>query len=314
MFCKRQSLALLLVVLSFILGISKVDVLTENNYISLRRLKGSGQAVVRPWLQVGAQRVTPNVGAYTGSITVDEAMSSGASFALVYHSETRKYYEAEAGGVQSGVNRIINTEVKAILSQGITPVICVGEDMGERAEGLTINLVKGQVEAALEGLAAEEAAKVVIAYEPIWAIGGSGSGVAATPEVAQEVHAAIRATIREKFGDDVAKQVRVLYGGSVKPENIQSFLAQPDIDGALIGGASAKVKSFTEMVKIAQEYGPKDGRIPVVMGNWKTYATDEISLFVKTLSELVNPRLAEVGIAPQATRINFMANLVFILE
>lgn len=177
-------------------------------------------------------------GAYTGEISPPMLKDAGCSYAIVGHSERRTYF----GETDETVNR----KVKALLQEGLGAIVCVGERLEEREAGKTLAVVKRQVEGALRGLKAEDLSSVVIAYEPVWAI---GTGRTATPEQAQEVHSQIRGMVGEAFGRDVAQALRIIYGGSVKPENIDALMAAPDIDGALVGGASLKVESFSRIVR-----------------------------------------------------------------
>ncbi len=157
---------------------------------------------------------------------------------IVGHSERRTHFGES--------DEAVNKKVKALLKVGLRPIICVGERLEQREAGQTFSVVKGQVEGALEGLGAQEVSEVVIAYEPVWAI---GTGRTATPQQASEVHAYIRGLLKEAFGEEVAEGVRILYGGSVKPDNIDDLMAEADIDGALVGGASLKVDSFSRIVR-----------------------------------------------------------------
>ncbi len=177
-------------------------------------------------------------GAYTGEVSPPMLKDAGCSYAIVGHSERRTYF----GETDETVNR----KVKALLQEGLGAIVCVGERLEEREAGKTLAVVKRQVEGALRGLKAEDLSSVVIAYEPVWAI---GTGRTATPEQAEEVHSQIRGMVGEAFGRDVAQALRIIYGGSVKPENIDALMAAPDIDGALVGGASLKVESFSRIVR-----------------------------------------------------------------
>ncbi|MEE0705753.1 MAG: triose-phosphate isomerase, partial [Adlercreutzia sp.] len=146
-------------------------------------------------------------------------------------------------------NEDVNLKVRALIEAGIAPIICVGESLSVRDEGVYLDFVTAQVRAAYAGVEAADAVNTVVAYEPVWAI---GTGRTATPEQAEEVCAAIRATLADLFGSDVAEQVRVLYGGSMNEGNAELLLAEPDIDGGLIGGAALKASSFLEIVKAAK--------------------------------------------------------------
>jgi triosephosphate isomerase len=191
---------------------------------------------------LAAQNLHPEPkGAFTGEVSAPMLAAIGCTHVILGHSERRTYF----GETDEGVFR----KLRAALDGGLTPIVCLGESLGERKAERTLEKVAFQVRAALAGLDRALAPKVVLAYEPIWAI---GTGLTATPEQAQEVHAAIRATLGELFGADVAAQIRVQYGGSVKPANAADLLAQPDIDGALVGGASLKADSFAAIVEAAK--------------------------------------------------------------
>lgn len=177
-------------------------------------------------------------GAYTGEISVDMVKSIGANGAIVAHSERRTYH----GETDSHANR----KVKALLDKGLTPIYCNGETLEQRKAGKHLEVVKNQTEVALFSLSADEIKKVVIAYEPVWAI---GTGETATPEQAQEIHAYIRSLIADKYGNDVANEISILYGGSVKPNNAKEIFSQPDIDGGLIGGAALNIEDFSKIIE-----------------------------------------------------------------
>lgn len=187
---------------------------------------------------VGAQNVHwEESGAYTGEISVPMLKEIGCKWCIVGHSERR--------GMFGETNEDVNRKIKALLAANINPIVCVGESLAIRDEGTTLDFVCAQVKAAFAGIEPSEAKDCVIAYEPIWAI---GTGRTATPEQAEEVCAAIRATIAELFGADVADAMRVLYGGSMNPGNVNLLVAQPDIDGGLIGGAALKAESFVQLI------------------------------------------------------------------
>ncbi len=177
-------------------------------------------------------------GAYTGEISIPMLANAGCSYCLVGHSERREYF-AES-------NQAVNAKVSALVAAQLTAVVCVGESLAVREAGQTIEFVCAQVRAALAGLDVADMQYVVLAYEPIWAI---GSGRSATPEQAEEVCAAVRATVEELFGSACADDLRILYGGSVKPENAALFVGQPNIDGGLVGGACLDAVSFKQLVE-----------------------------------------------------------------
>ncbi len=179
----------------------------------------------------------PN-GAFTGELSVEMYQSIGIDGSIIAHSERRQYH----GESDSHANR----KVKALLDAGLIPIYCNGETLEQRKSGQHFEVVKNQTEVALFTLSAEEIKKVVIAYEPVWAI---GTGETATPEQAQEIHAHIRKLIAGKYGQEVADEVSILYGGSVKPDNAKEIFSQPDIDGGLIGGAALKIEDFAKIIE-----------------------------------------------------------------
>ncbi|NAW51921.1 triose-phosphate isomerase [Elizabethkingia argentiflava] len=177
-------------------------------------------------------------GAFTGEISVDMLSSIRATGTLIGHSERRQYHgETDAN---------CNKKVKLALDKGLIPIYCNGETLEQRKSGQHFNVIKDQTEVALFSLTPDEIKKVVIAYEPVWAI---GTGETASPEQAQEIHAYIRGLIAEKYGQEVADEVSILYGGSVKPDNAKEIFSKPDVDGGLIGGASLKIDDFTAIIK-----------------------------------------------------------------
>ncbi len=177
-------------------------------------------------------------GAFTGEIAAPMLKELGVSYVILGHSERRQLF----GETDAGVNR----KTAAVLKAGMLPIVCVGETLDEREGGKTLSVVETQVKGCLAGFGAAEGAKFVIAYEPVWAI---GTGKTATSRQAQEVHAHIRGLLAGLWGAEAAQQVRIQYGGSVKADNAAELLSQPDIDGALVGGASLKAADFAAIVK-----------------------------------------------------------------
>jgi len=177
-------------------------------------------------------------GAFTGEISPMMLTDLGVKYAILGHSE-RRYILGES-------NELVNRKVLAALKGGLRPILCVGETLGQRKLNLTFMVVDDQLRDALNHVSKEDATKIVVAYEPVWAI---GTGENATPEQAQEVHAHIRARLAYRFGPDAASEIRIQYGGSVKPENARELLDQPDVDGALVGGASLVADSFAKIIK-----------------------------------------------------------------
>jgi len=177
-------------------------------------------------------------GAFTGEISAPMLLSLGVTHAIIGHSERRQYF--------GETDDTVNLRLKAALEAGLTPICCVGEVLEEREAGLTDDVLRRQCVRAFHAISAKKAAKLVVAYEPVWAI---GTGKTATPELAAEAHAVIRKEATEIFGEGFAARLRILYGGSVKPENASALMAQEEIDGALVGGASLDPKSFAAIVK-----------------------------------------------------------------
>ena len=202
-------------------------------------LQAVGKALEDSNLQLAAQHCHfEAAGAFTGEVAAPMLKELGCSWVILGHSERRQYF----GETDEGVNK----RVGAVLKAGMLPIICVGETLAEREGGKTLEVVSRQVKGCLHGFTATEGAKFVLAYEPVWAI---GTGKTATSAQAQAVHAHLRGLLEELWGAGPAEQVRIQYGGSVKADNAAELLSQPDIDGALVGGASLKVADFAAIVK-----------------------------------------------------------------
>jgi triosephosphate isomerase (TIM) len=185
-------------------------------------------------LKYGGQDLSPHdSGAYTGDVSGAQLAKLGCSFVAVGHSERREHHGEDDATVAA--------KVQAALRHGLVPILCVGEGLDVRREGRHVEHTLSQLDGALEGLSGEQVAGVVVAYEPVWAI---GTGEVATPQDAQEVCAAVRARVAERFGEDVGGALRVLYGGSVKKDNVAAIMAESDVDGALVGGASLDPEGF----------------------------------------------------------------------
>jgi triosephosphate isomerase len=176
-------------------------------------------------------------GAYTGEISAEMLLDLGCKYVIIGHSERRQCF----GETDEGVNR----KVKQALKKGLLPIMCVGETLAEREAGRLNEIINRQVTGGLKDVAADDMKKIVIAYEPVWAI---GTGKTATPEQAQEVHALIRQKVKTLYSAEIAEGLRIQYGGSVTPDNVSALMAKPDIDGALVGGASLKPESFAALV------------------------------------------------------------------
>jgi len=179
-------------------------------------------------------------GAFTGEISGKMLKDAGCSFVIIGHSERRQFF--------GETNETVNKKIKAALACGLTPIVCCGEMLAEREAGKTFQVLDDHIKNGLSGLSEEEVFKIVIAYEPVWAI---GTGKTATPAQAQEAHKYIRDLLAKLYNKDASEAVRLQYGGSVKPDNIVELMKQPDVDGALVGGASLQVGSFSEIVKKA---------------------------------------------------------------
>lgn len=194
-------------------------------------------------ISLGAQNVySEDNGSYTGEVSTQMLNEVGCEYVILGHSERRKYF--------GETDKTVNAKAQKAVADGLKPVICVGESLKQRKADEHERVVRKQVEAAILEIGAEDAAQLVIAYEPIWAI---GTGESATPEQAQEMHAMIRTVLEDLYSQDEADQIQVLYGGSMKPHNAEELLSQPDVDGGLIGGASLKADSFTAIIEIADQ-------------------------------------------------------------
>jgi triosephosphate isomerase len=204
-------------------------------------LAGVAEVIKGTPIALGAQNMNENEsGAYTGEISADMLLDIGVEYVILGHSERRHIYKES--------DELINKKVHFALSKGLKPVLCIGELLEERESGKTNDVVKTQVVEGLKGVSASDMSKIVIAYEPVWAI---GTGKVATPEIAQDTHAVVRATLTDLYGADIAGSTTIQYGGSVKPDNVDGLMGQTDIDGALVGGASLKTDSFTRLVNFS---------------------------------------------------------------
>jgi triosephosphate isomerase len=219
--------------------ITDVDVVVCPPFVSL---ESAGKALEGSNVKLGAQNMHPEAnGAFTGEISAGMLRGIFVTHVILGHSERRAYF--------AETDAFINLKVLAALKNQLKPILCVGETLAEREAGATLKVVQTQLEAGLAGVNKDQASSVVIAYEPVWAI---GTGKVATTDQAQEVHAFIRGLLTKIFGEAIAQKVRILYGGSMKPSNAPELLAQKDIDGGLIGGASLEARSFVELIKAAE--------------------------------------------------------------
>ena len=197
-----------------------------------------GEVIKGSPVKLGAQNTFwEEKGAYTGEVSPPMLKDAGCQYVIIGHSERRQYF--------GETNYSVNKKMKKVLESGLTPIVCVGEKLQEREDGKTLSIIEEQVREGMEGLSTEEASGLVVAYEPVWAI---GTGKTATPQQAEEVHDFIRKKIRELYGEEVANNLPILYGGSIKPQNIASLMECANIDGGLVGGASLELESFSQII------------------------------------------------------------------
>jgi triosephosphate isomerase len=221
---------------SLVVGSTHCDIVIAPPFTAVKaladRLEGSN-------VEIGSQDVAAEAGpgAFTGEVSASMIKEAGARWAIIGHSERRQYY--------SETDETVNAKIRASLAAGLSPIVCVGERLNDRDEGRAEQVVEVQMSGGMRNLTVSEATSIIIAYEPVWAI---GTGRTATPETAQQMHAFIRSRVTTMFGDSVANGTRILYGGSVKPDNAATLMEQDDIDGALVGGASLEADSFARIV------------------------------------------------------------------
>ena len=195
-------------------------------------------------IKLGAQNAHWEIeGAFTGEVSVAQLKELDVKYVIIGHSERRQFF--------GETNESVNKRIKAVLSGGLIPIMCLGENLSQREKGDTFSVVKDHLQGGLKDIGKDEVKNIIIAYEPVWAI---GTGKTATPEQAQEVHSFIRNKLAQIYDNDTAQGTRIQYGGSVKPETIEDLIRQEDIDGALVGGASLKVDTFSEIVKKSMMY------------------------------------------------------------
>ena len=206
--------------------------------VPFTHLASVNDAIDSKKLGLGAENCADHVkGAYTGEVSAPMVASTGATYVILGHSERRQYYGETA--------EILKTKVNLALESNLTPIFCIGEVLEQRENGTYLEVVKSQIEDALFELSPEDFSKLILAYEPVWAI---GTGKTATDDQAQEMHAFIRKVIADKYGAKIADETSILYGGSCKPSNAKALFAKPDVDGGLIGGASLDAESFMGIV------------------------------------------------------------------
>lgn len=215
---------------------SKVETVVLPPFVDIRTVQTAVDAGKLP-IAYGAQDISAHEsGAYTGEVSGSMLTALGATYAAVGHSERRQHHGED--------EQVTNAKVKAAFAAGLVPILCVGEPLEERQAGRHVEYTLAQLEGGIEGISTEEAKRIVIAYEPVWAI---GTGEVATPDDAQEVCKAIRESLRTLHGEEIAEAVRVLYGGSVKSSNVVELMGKADVDGALVGGASLKAEEFAKI-------------------------------------------------------------------
>ena len=224
----------------FKLDFAAVDVVLCPVFTALSEV---AEVLTETGIGLGGQDVYwQNEGAFTGEVSPLMLKDAGCQYVIVGHSERRQFF--------SESNETVNNKIKAVLKAGLTPIVCVGENLQEREANKTFKVIEDHINHGLADISGADMLNLVIAYEPVWAI---GTGKTATGDQAQEVHKFIRDLLKKNYGQEVADGVRILYGGSVKPENITELMNKPDVDGALVGGASLKVDSFSAIVVKASE-------------------------------------------------------------
>jgi len=217
-------------------GVTGVDIMIAPTYTALVPVF---EVIQNSPVALGAQNLFwEDDGAYTGEISAPMLKSVGCQYGIIGHSERRQYF--------GETDETVNKKIQAALQVGLKPVFCVGETEEERASEQTLSVLDKQVKKGLEGLVSDQLDTLIIAYEPVWAI---GTGKTATDDQAQEVHQFIRSLVEKNFGTALSNSIRILYGGSVKPDNVAGLMSMPDIDGALVGGASLDAESFSKIIK-----------------------------------------------------------------
>lgn len=222
-------------------GVHKINNCTVVVCPPFTSLQVVSKAVEDTVIELGAQNMNPNAeGAFTGEISPTMLKDLRCRYVILGHSERRQHF--------SESDAFVNQKVKTALKYNLIPIVCVGETLDQREARQYFEVVKRQMDQTLADITKEDVVKIVIAYEPVWAI---GTGRTASPEEAEQMHSYIRRLLNEKYGQDVGQKIWLLYGGSVKPDNIASLMAKPNVDGALVGGASLKAESFSEIVSNA---------------------------------------------------------------
>ena len=233
-----ESLALVTDLKGAVAGVQDREIVVAPVFTALGKVS---EALVGTNIRLAAQNCYPEKsGAFTGEVSPLMLKDIGCRYVIVGHSERRQIFDES--------DDFINRKIKALLAEELLPIFCIGETLEERESGRMFDVLTTQVRAGLAGLSAAEMEKIVVAYEPVWAI---GTGRTASNEQAQEAHAFVRKLLKESFGEPTAQNIRILYGGSVKPDNVDGLMAQPDVDGALVGGASLNPSDFSRIVRFA---------------------------------------------------------------
>ena len=226
--------------LAFIAEIKKITLKDRDAVVCppFTALHAVGKELKGTNISLGAQNMHfEKSGAFTGEISAEMIKEAGCAYVILGHSERRDYFKE--------TNELINKKIKAAILNGLNPILCVGEKLDEREQNKTKEIVESQLKGSLKDISKADMSEVTIAYEPVWAI---GTGKTATPQQAEEVHAFLRGLIEGMYGKDISEAIRILYGGSVKPNNIKEIMGTGNIDGALVGGASLDPNSFAELV------------------------------------------------------------------
>ncbi len=238
---QKQTRELITSLLETTRTVSKTTIMVAPSFTSLH---AASQILQGKNILLGAQNCYwEDQGAFTGEVSAVMLKDIGCHYVILGHSERRQLFNE--------TDENVNSKIRAVLRNNLLPIICVGETLEQRESGSTLKVVEDQVRKGLQGFSSEEANKFTIAYEPVWAI---GTGRAATPHDAVEVHVLIRSTLANIFDSNTAEQIRIQYGGSVNAENIQTFIQEEEIDGALVGGASLKADSFSKIILTAEQY------------------------------------------------------------
>ena len=217
-------------------NVTQVDIMIAPSFTSLSQVS---EVVSGSNIHLGAQTLSwHEEGAYTGEVSPSMVVSTGCRYAILGHSERRQYFHE--------TDETVNKRIVAAIKHGLVPVFCVGETESEREANITFSVLDKQITIGLQNIVLSDLTKLVIAYEPVWAI---GTGKTATTEQAQEVHRFLRSLLEKTYGSDFAESIRILYGGSVKPNNIAELMSMPDVDGALVGGASLDADTFSKIVR-----------------------------------------------------------------